>query len=113
MSAALLIAMFLFVLAAVTAVGYVFVLRPSREAGTVLVRTPIGLDQPDLPGAQAAVADMFRLIGEAMPGGQEQAAAARQKLIIAGYRWPSAVSFFSALNAPPRSCWRRRECGPR
>ncbi len=97
MSAALLIGMFLFVLGAVTAVGYVFVLRPLRDAGTVVVRTPIGLDQPDLPGVQAAVADMFRLIGEAMPGGQEQAAAARQKLIIAGYRWPSAVSVFLGI----------------
>jgi tight adherence protein C len=97
MSAALLIGMFLFALAAVTAVGYVFVLRPSRDAGTVVVRTPIGLDQPDLPGAQAAVADMFRLIGEAMPGGAEQAAAVRQKLMIAGYRWPSAVSVFLGI----------------
>ncbi len=98
MSAELLIGLFLFVLAAVSAVGYVFVLRPSRnEAGPVAIPSPIARDQRELPGAQAAVADIFRLIGEAMPGGEEGASAARQKLIIAGYRWPSAVSIFMGI----------------
>ena len=98
MSADLLIGLFLFVLAAVSAVGYVFVLRPSRnETGTVVIPAPIAMDQRELPGAQAAVADIFRLIGEAMPGGQEKAEAARQKLMIAGYRWPSAVSIFVGI----------------
>lgn len=98
MSADLLIGLFLFVLAAVSAVGYVFVLRPSRnETGTVVIPAPIAMDQRELPGAQAAVADIFRLIGEAMPGGQEKADAARQKLMIAGYRWPSAVSIFVGI----------------
>jgi tight adherence protein C len=50
-----------------------------------------------MPGAQGAVADVFRLIGEAMPGGDEQASAARHKLVIAGYRWPSAVSIFLGI----------------
>lgn len=98
MSAELLIGLFLFVLAAVSAVGYVFVLRPSREnAATVLIPTPIALDQRELAGPQGAVADIFRLIGEAMPGGVDQASAIRQKLIIAGYRWPSAVSVFLGI----------------
>jgi tight adherence protein C len=97
MTAGLLIGLFFFVLAAVSAVGYVFVLRPSREdGGTIFIPSPIALDQP-VAGAQAAVADLFRLIGEAMPGGQEQANAARQKLMIAGYRWPSAVSVFLGI----------------
>jgi tight adherence protein C len=98
MSAELLIGLFLFVLAAVSAVGYVFILRPSRnDAGTVQVPLPSALEQRDMPGAQAAVTDVFRLIGEAMPGGGEQAIAARQKLMIAGYRWPSAVSVFLGI----------------
>jgi len=97
MSPQLLIGLFLFVLAAVSAVGYVFVLRPSRNnAGTVLIPTPLAFDHHE-SGAQAAVTDIFRLIGEAMPGGAEQANAARQKLIIAGYRWPSAVSVFIGI----------------
>jgi tight adherence protein C len=97
MTAQLLIGLFLFVLAAVSAVGYVFVLRPSRDnAGTVLIPTPLALDHHE-SGAQAAVADIFRLIGEAMPGRAEQANAARHKLIIAGYRWTSAVSVFLGI----------------
>jgi tight adherence protein C len=97
MTAGLLIGLFFFVLTAVSAVGYVFILRPSREDGTVFIPSPITLDQPELAGAQAAVADLFRLIGEAMPGGAEQANAARHKLMIAGYRWPSAVSVFLGI----------------
>src|SRR5580704_18959611 len=97
MIAGLIIGLFLFVLTAVSAAGYVFVLRPSREDGPVFIPSPIGLDQPELAGAQAAVADLFRLIGEAMPGGAEQANAARHKLMIAGYRWPSAVSVFLGI----------------
>jgi len=103
MNGELLIGLFLFVLAAVSAAGYVFVLRPSRnEGGTI--PAPIGLDhltinQPEMPGAQGAVADLFRLIGEAMPGRQKRANEARQKLIIAGYRWPSAVSIFLGIKS--------------
>jgi tight adherence protein C len=96
MSAGLLIGLFFFVMTAVSAVGYVFVLRPSRDEG-VFIPAPIALEQPELAGAQAAVADLFRLIGEAMPGGPEQANAARHKLMIAGYRWPSAVSVFLGI----------------
>ncbi len=97
MSAGLLIGLFFFVLAAVSAVGYVFVLRPSRDDGGPIFISPIALEQRDPQGAQAAVADLFRIIGEAMPGGPEQANAARHKLMIAGYRWPSAVSVFLGI----------------
>jgi len=98
MSVELLIGLFLFVLTAVSAVGYVFVLRPSRnDAGTAMIPAPITLQQPELPGTQGAIADIFRRIGEVVPGGQEKAALARQKLIIAGYRWPSAVSIFLGI----------------
>jgi hypothetical protein len=55
---------------------------------------PMGLAQRDMPTAQAAVVDMFRLIGEAMPGADAQGARVRQQLIFARYRWPSAVSVF-------------------
>ena len=98
MSAQLLIGLFFFILAAVSAVGYVFVLGPSRnEAGTAVIPAPIGRNQPDMPGAQGALVDIFRMIGEAVPGGDEKAEAARQKLVIAGYRWSSAVSIFLGI----------------
>jgi tight adherence protein C len=105
MNVELLIGLFLFVLAAVSVAGYVFVLRPSRnERGTASIPALINLDhltinQPEMPGAQGAVADLFRLIGEAMPGRQKRANEARQKLIIAGYRWPSAVSIFLGIKS--------------
>ena len=97
--AQLLIGFFLFTLAAVSAAGYVFVLRPSRVEGgdgTAPIG-PIGLDKPEMPTAQAAVVDVFRLIGEAMPGSEQQSARALQQLVLAGYRWPSAVSIFIGI----------------
>ena len=95
--AGLLILFFVFTVAAVSAAGYVFVLRPGRSAGAeAQIPAPLTLSQPDLPTAQAAAVDMFRLLGEAMPAGA-QAQQARQRLLAAGYRWPSAVSVFLGI----------------
>jgi tight adherence protein C len=94
----LLIAFFLFTAVSVVAVGYVFVLRPARaETAEAAQPGPMVLAQPDLPIAQAAVLDMFRLIGEAIPGGSGQQAAARMLLSSAGFRWPAAVSVFLGI----------------
>lgn len=94
----LLILFFCFTAAAVSAAGYVFVLRPAKagadEPGT---QTPVLLNEPDLPIAQAAVLDMFRLIGDAMPGKARQQASARALLSAAGFRWPTAVSVFLGI----------------
>src|SRR5262249_26065145 len=96
----LLITFFLFTLGAVGACGYVFVLRPSRlEAADAEIPAPRAYDQPEMPLAQAAIVDMFRMIGEAIPGATVKADEARQKLIAAGYRWPSAVSIFVGIKA--------------
>jgi tight adherence protein C len=96
--AALLVVFFIFVAGAVTAAGYVFVLRPSRTepGGTIQIPQPLGLNLPDSPtAAQTAVLDMFRLVGEAMPGGQAESF--RMKLAAAGYRWQSAASIFVGI----------------
>jgi tight adherence protein C len=96
--AAMLIAFFFFTALAVAGAGYIFVLRPARAPGIESsMPTQIVLNQPDLPVAQAAVLDMFRLIGEAMPGGGAQQAAARVLLSSAGFRWPAAVSVFLGI----------------
>jgi tight adherence protein C len=93
--ASLLILFFVFVVGAVSAVGYVFVLRPSRLTGEQgAIPAPLGLE-PKTPGARAAVVDAFRLIGDAMP--HRGANDARQLLVAAGYRWPSAVSIFFGI----------------
>jgi len=93
----LLIAFFLFTAAAVAAAGYVFVLRPARAEIAESASPQIVLGQPDLPIAQAAVLDLFRLIGEAIPGGGSQRAAARVLLSSAGFRWPAAGSVFLGI----------------
>ena len=68
MTFGLLAGMFLFVLAAVSAAGYVFVLRPSKaeSAGPDVPQT-ISLNTRDLPAAQAAFADTFQALGESLP----------------------------------------------
>jgi tight adherence protein C len=78
--------------------GAVFVRVPPRpETAEAAQPGPMVLAQPDLPIAQAAVLDMFRLIGEAIPGGSGQQAAARMLLSSAGFRWPAAVSVFLGI----------------
>jgi tight adherence protein C len=91
--ASLLIVFFLFTLAAVSAAGYAFVLKPSRTAGqSGNAPSPLTLNQPDLPAAQAAAVDIFRMMGEALPSWAARTSELRVELAAAGYRWPSAVS---------------------
>jgi tight adherence protein C len=95
----LLAGLFLFIVAAVSAAGYVFVLRPSRaDVAEAELPAGIAMGQGDLPAAQAAVFDAFRLIGEAIPTAGNQTELRRQ-LIAAGYRWSSAVSIFLGIKA--------------
>jgi tight adherence protein C len=97
-SLTLLVTFFLFVVAAVSAAGYVFVLRPSRTEGeSIQIPAALDLNLRDLPMAQATVLDLFRLVGEALPGGGKQAESARVYLLGAGYRWPAAVSIFMGI----------------
>ncbi|MCU1339295.1 MAG: type secretion system protein [Bryobacterales bacterium] len=92
-SGQLLIAFFLFTLAAVSGAGYAFVLKPSRSEGeSGNAPFPLALDHPDLPAAQAAAMDVFRMMGEALPPWAARTSELRRELAAAGYRWPSAVS---------------------
>ncbi len=94
----LVITFFVFMLAAVGACGYVFVLRPSRLEGTAgEIPAEIAREQRDMPTAQAAVVDMFRLMGEAMPGARNKTV--EHDLIAAGFRWESAESIFNGIKA--------------
>jgi tight adherence protein C len=92
----LLVSFFLFVLAAVGAAGYAFVLRPAR-AGERAPQIPSTLESGTLPAAQATVVDVFRLMGEALPGTAGQITQTRRLLMAAGYRWPSEVSVFLGI----------------
>ncbi len=93
----LLISFFLFTLAAVGAVGYVFMLRSARVETVAQIPAQIAINEHEMPVAQAAVVDLFRSIGEAMPGGAAAASNARKQLVLAGYRWPSAVATFLGI----------------
>jgi tight adherence protein C len=98
MTVGLILGLFLFVMAAVSAAGYIFVLRPRSAASSVEIPEGISLEQKDLPAVQAAVVDAFRMVGEALPKSRNQAEL-RQQLIAAGYRWPSAISIFLGIRA--------------
>lgn len=91
----LLISFFLFTLTAVSAAGYVLLLRPSESQTDTPI--PSLLSQPDIPAPQAAVIDIFRRIGDLVPKGAAQRDSARKLLLIAGFRWPSAVSSFLGI----------------
>jgi tight adherence protein C len=93
--AGLLIAFFLFMLAAISLAGYIFVLRPT-QAGARAVAIPAALAMPEPGGAstRGLLIRTFRLIGEAMPGSQAESNPLRRRLASAGYRWPSAISIF-------------------
>src|SRR5512141_2675427 len=91
MTFGLLAGLFFFVLAAVSVAGYVFVLRPSKtEGATIQIPPALSLHQRDLPAAQAAFVDTFRVLGESLPlpGDRE---AVRRQLVMAGYRWPASA----------------------
>ena len=107
MTFGLLAGMFLFVLAAVSVAGYVFVLRPSKAEGDeVQIPQAISLNQRDLPAAQAAFADTFRVLGESLPlpGDRE---ALRRQLIDGGLSLARVRRYFpghqSRLRRPVRS----------
>ena len=99
MTPATLTGLFLFVLAAVTAAGYLVVLRPTREDAAD-AQIPIGIsrENQDLNGPQAALVDAFRTLGEVVPAKANQQFLAKQ-LVAAGYRWPSAVSIFLGIKS--------------
>ena len=94
----LLLTFFLFTLAAVSAAGYAFVLKPSRtegESGSAPISPALG--RPELPATQAAAMDVFRMMGEALPPWAARTSELRRDLASAGYRWPSAVSVFLGI----------------
>ena len=60
---AIIAGFFLFVMAGVMLAGYVLGEREEKTAG------PSILDEPELPGTHALLAQAFRLVGESFPGG--------------------------------------------
>jgi tight adherence protein C len=91
-----LVLFFLFTLLSVSAAGYLLVLRTQTE-GEVSDAPARLFYQPEVAGPQAAVLDLFRLIGDLLPASSPQRESARKLLLLAGFRWPSAVSTFLGI----------------
>jgi len=81
---------FLFVMAAVVAVGYLFMRRSQR-----VEHIPAGLSTE--PAGQPVFVGLFRSIGEAFPATKDEKNPYRVKLAAAGYRWPSALAVFYGI----------------
>ena len=99
-TSALLISFFLFTRLGVSAAGDQFVLRPSKAEGTEgeeALSIPSVLNQPELAGPQGAMLDVFSMLGRLIPERSSQRESARRLLLMAGYRWPSAVSMFLGI----------------
>lgn len=99
MTIGVLAGLFFFVLSAVTAAGYLLVLRPARlESAQPALPASLSYDHGERSATQAALVDLLRLLGEMVPvrGGQEEV---RQQLSAAGYRWPTAVAIFLGIKA--------------
>ena len=93
---AILAAFFLFVMAFVMLAGYAFAQKAEKAAG------PSILDEPELPGGQALLADALRLVGETVAGRKVESDPTRSLLISAGYRYPSAVPILSGVRYASR-----------
>ncbi|HLJ14822.1 MAG TPA: type II secretion system F family protein [Bryobacteraceae bacterium] len=93
-----LVGFFVFMLAAITVTGYIFILRPMQpnaRAGEI----PAALAMPEPEGSitRGVLIGAFRLIGAAMPGAQAESNPLRRRLAAAGHRWPSSVSIFYGI----------------
>ena len=86
---------FAFILTAVLVAGYFFERAATRRRGAEAALR-LSAESP-LPGSRAAFLDMFRLIGENVPGAQKQNNADRLRLAAAGYGWPSAAAVFYGI----------------
>ena len=86
---------FTFVMAAITVAGYVYFTRTAARQHSEL---PAGLStEPALPPSRAVFLDLFRSIGENFPGAKQEKNPYRQRLSLAGYRWPSALPVFYGI----------------
>jgi tight adherence protein C len=98
-SIGVLAALFVFVLASVVAAGYLLFVRPSIRAGEGAEASPplIGGDGAG-QGARAMIVDTLQIVGKAMPARRDKSDVTRKRLMVAGYRWPSAHTAFLGLN---------------
>src|ERR1700704_3347167 len=91
------LSLFSFVLSVVTLVGYLFVLKPAaahQEDAPILRQRIKSRRQEDVRGA---LVEFFRSIGDRFPGSRKEENPYRRRLLMAGYRWPSAISVYYGI----------------
>ncbi len=96
MTFGLLAGLFLFILAAVSAAGYVFVLRPSQVRRRRSLNIPPG-HFPEPAGSAGRAGGVRGHVPRVRANPFPCLAIAkrlRRQLVMAGYRWPSAVAIF-------------------
>ncbi len=86
---AILISFFLFVLGSVGAAGYFLMGRKTAEEGGGV------LGEPEDQSVKALMLSTFHALGESMPTSKGGKAAMGQRLIYAGYRFPSAIKIYT------------------
>lgn len=85
----ILVAFFLFVMASVILAGYFLFTRKATESGggTVL--------EPEDQSTKALMLSTFQALGESLPTSKGGKVAMEQRLIYAGYRFPSAIKAYT------------------
>lgn len=94
----ILVAFFVFMMAAIVAVGYFVVMRREGDARHAATTPGLTLVTPTTPmDDDGPVVDWIRRIGEAMPGARSETTPIRKDLSAAGYRSPSAPGIFFGM----------------
>jgi tight adherence protein C len=93
----LLLAFFGVVMALVTAGGYFFLLRPAPEGPPAETSVVLRATEPELNSPMAVLLEMFRELGEMIPGAARDAGALQKQLTAAGYRSGFTVPVFGGL----------------
>ncbi len=95
----LLATFFCVVFGSIAAVGYVVLVRfRSRDdAGAPSSPSGLSLDDRPLGRPHAFLAKTFQAVGESVPPSRERTEPLRKRLVMAGYRWPTAVAIFHGV----------------
>jgi len=96
----LLTVFFAFVMGAILCAGYVVLSRRSRSEDAAPAENPdsgLHLEGSPEPSPQRLLARTFHALGEQTPASKQNNEPLRKRLLMAGYRWPTAVTIFHGI----------------